>query len=117
VADDAAGHGAEAGRLEARRVPALELRRHLVEPAGTAGAAVHRHRIVQPERQQHRLLQPLVHPPAIGHGLGDPRPAPVQQGECRADRFAHRTTGGGTDPFALLPGGIDGGLQVCGHRR
>ena len=58
-----AGHRAEARLAEAVLAPAGEFQRHLV-PHRRAARPLHRRRIGQPERQQHRLLQPLVDLPA-----------------------------------------------------
>ena len=64
AADDRARHGAEAGGAEAVLAPAVELRRHLVPPGRARRAAGMMLHVVQPERQQHRLLQPLVDDPS-----------------------------------------------------
>ena len=63
AAHDAARHRAEAGGAEILVVPVVELRRHLVPPRGVAGAARNFAHVVEPERQQHRLLEPLIDVP------------------------------------------------------
>ena len=65
--------------------------------------------VVEPERQQHGLLEPLVDGPgAVAALLGDARLAAVEQVERRLDRFAHRTLGRRPDVVALLEGVVDG---------
>ena len=72
----AAGHGAEAGRLELVGAPAVELVGDLVPPGARAAPAPSMSSVVvEAEGQQHRLLQPLVRDPdAVGAALGDPQP-------------------------------------------
>ena len=65
--------------------------------------------VVEAERQQHRLLEPLVDPPvAVCAPLGDARDAAVEQVERRLDRIANGALGGRADAVALLESVIDG---------
>ena len=86
MAHDATRHRAKARGGELRFAPAGELRRHLVPPAGAARPARDRAQRIEAERQQHRLLQPLVDPPAAARLLGDPQPAGIERIERRRDR-------------------------------
>jgi hypothetical protein len=72
VADDGAGNHAEACLAEALVRPARHLQRHLViaiDRVLAGCAAIHRERhdavVIEAEGQKHRLLQPLVHGPAV----------------------------------------------------
>ena len=103
-----------------RGIPAGGLERHLVEPrrgahARERRAAVHRHRIVEAEGEQHGLLQPLVHDPFAAELLGGAEAAVVQAGDRRFDRVADLALGGAVDGVALFPGRIDGGLKLLAH--
>src|SRR5690606_38230475 len=79
------GDRAEAGLAEARLVPAGPLGRHLVPPGpgrdvdhaeAAADVLAHDPVVVQAERQQHGLLQPLLGlPHALAVALGDPETA------------------------------------------
>ena len=82
VPHHAARHGAEAGAAEARFVPAVEFRGHLVPPHRLAGTARDHAHVVEPEREQHRLLEPLVDAPvAVAGALGHARLAAVEEVE------------------------------------
>src|SRR3546814_18350223 len=84
VADDRAGHRAEAGVPEAVLAPAGEFRRHLVPPGRTAGAALDDRHLVDAAREQHRLLQPLVALPRSARvALRAAQAAFFQSRECR----------------------------------
>src|SRR3546814_15411181 len=63
TADDAARHGAEARLAEILLVPTLGLGRDLVPPGRAVGSAGNGRHVVEPEGQQHRLLEQLVPPP------------------------------------------------------
>ncbi len=74
---DRAGHRAKAGIAEAVRRPAGEFGRHLVPPFGGAAVGIDRaardlDHVVEAERQEHRLLQPLMNLPAAALRFGDP---------------------------------------------
>ena len=57
--------------------------------------------VVEPERQQHRLLEPLVDAPAArAVGLGDARRARIEQRQRAIDRLAHRAAGVARRSFA-----------------
>jgi len=72
--------------------------------------------VVEPERQQHRLFEPLLDLPATGGLFGDAQPALIEPVEGRLDRVAHSATGRRSEPFAVLPGGIDGRGEIgVGH--
>ena len=117
AAHDRAGHGAEARGAEAVLAPAVELRRHLVPPVRAAGGARDRAHVVEAEREQHGLLEPLVDLPlAVALLLGDARFALVEQFECGVDRLAHRAFGGRAHVVALLEGVVDD-LGKVGHWR
>jgi hypothetical protein len=92
AAHDAAGHRAEAGLLELRGLPAVELRRHLVPPHGLAGPALDDGHVVQPEREQHRLLEPLIDLPApVACRFSATRALPESsRSSAVCDRLAHR---------------------------
>ena len=61
---------------------------HLVPPDRPAGAAGDQRHVVEAERQQHRLLQPLVDGPAVRPGSATRTSPPVEQVERRLDRVA-----------------------------
>ena len=111
VAHDAARHGPESGLAEAVFAPAGEFQRDLVVGPG---GDIHRRRIAKAEEEQQRLLQPLVGRPFAVEFL---RHAVSARIEAR-ERFFHRELDGAPrgrgDAVALLPGGIDGGLQMFG---
>ena len=109
AAHDRRRHGAKAGLLEIDGAPAVEFRRHLVPPHGLAGAALDDLHRVEPEGQQHRLLQPLVDLPlAVGLALGDAGGAAVEQVERRLDGVARFAACRGRNRVALLEGLLDG---------
>src|SRR6185312_8845915 len=98
--------------------PALELRRYLVPPRGLAGAAGNGAHVVEAERQQHRLLQPLIDLPlAVSPALGNPRLALVEQFERVIDSLANLALGRRRNAVAGVEGGVDGGFERGqGHR-
>ena len=53
--------------------------------------------------------------PVAAGFLGDAGLALVQQVQRRLDGVAGGALGLGGDGVAAVPGGLDGGLQVCGH--
>ena len=74
----------------------------------------------EPEREQHRLLEPLVRGPALRGFLGHAQPARVELADDAGDRVVdRRRRRGGAKLGALLPRGFDGGLQILhgGRRR
>ena len=72
--------------------------------------------VVEPERQQHGLLQPLVDDDLAALSLRDPHGALVERIERRIDGVARLALGRGVDLVARLPGGFDGFLEVaCCH--
>ena len=113
AAHDAARHRAEAGGAERGLVPVGELQRHLVEIARRGMTDV----VVQPERQQHRLLQPLVDAPAaVAVGLGDASVAARRAARApRRPRRAPRRWWRSIRLGAIVPGGVDRRLQVGHH--
>ena len=120
TAHDAPGHGAEAGATEVVGGHAVEFGGHLVPPRRPAGGAGDGDHVVEAERQQHRLLQPLVDLPAIGALLGDAHLALVQEVERLIDRVADDAGRAGGNTLALLPHRLDralqlGGIHVLGH--
>src|SRR5258706_14485852 len=117
MAHDAVGNGAEAGAFEFGGGPAVEFRRHLIPPDGLAGSALEHSHVVEPERQQHSLFQPLIDlPTPIGLALGNAQLALVQQVERALHGLADRAFGLGRDGVALLERGIDGAGRIgAGH--
>ena len=121
AAHDAAGDGAEAGAAEIVGGHAGELGGHLVPPRGPARGAGNRHHVVQAERQQHGLLEPLIDGPAVRTLLGDAHLALVQQVERLLDRVADDAGRAGRNALALFPHRLDralqlGGVHVLRHR-
>jgi hypothetical protein len=110
--DDAVRHGTETGLLEFGRAPAVELRGDLVPPHGAARSAWDHAHVVEAEREQHRLLQPLVvtQPPAFS---ATRRLAAIEEG--RAPHRRRRAPGllSAGDRGALLEGGIDRASRVA----
>src|SRR5690606_36736327 len=75
-----AGDHAEARVAEAVLAPAFELARHLVIGRRACGTALYHADIVEAEREEHGLLEPLVDlPAALAVGFGDLRLATVEQ--------------------------------------
>src|SRR5262249_55875414 len=101
-------HRAETCIPKAVLAPAIELRRHLVPPrhlARTAGNDAH---VIEAERQQDRLLEPLIDlPSSVRLPFGDARLATVEQIERRLDGVAHRAFGRGADAFASFKRIVD----------
>src|SRR6266446_5112893 len=93
---------------EARIVPALKFRGDLVPPHSFAGPAGNHAHLVEAEREQHRLLQPLVHPPVtIGVALGNPCHAAIEQVERGLYGLAHWALGRRTDVLAPFEAVVD----------
>src|SRR5207237_2837268 len=95
------------------RRPAGEFRGNFVPPPGWATLRIGRpardlDHVIEPERQEYRLLEPLMDLPAAGGLFGDAQPPRIQPVERRLDRIASRTAGRRGQRFAVLPGGIDG---------
>ena len=107
------GTARKPGGGELRGTPGGELGRDLVPPAGAARAALDRAHRVEAERQQHRLLQPLVDLPAAVDLLGDPEPPDVEPVQGGLDRLPDLAAGAGVDPAALLEGVLDRALERC----
>ena len=117
VPDIGSGNGAEAGFPETVLAPALEFERHLVPPVAAA-RPVEQLVVIEPEAEQHRLLQPLIDRPVARRLLvGDARLAAVEQFERRVHRIADRPFGRGSDLGPRLPGVIDGLFErsIVGH--
>ena len=117
AAHDAAGHGAEARRLK----------RFSFQPANFDGTLSYQAArpespkspppgieigVIQPEGEQHRLLQPLMRVPFAVALLGDAERAAVEPIERRLHRVAGLALGRAVDALALVPGGVDGRLQL-----
>src|SRR5438874_8306915 len=115
VPHDRAGDGAEAGITEPVGRPAGEFGGHLVPPFGGAALGIDRTardlgHIVEAERQQYRLFQPLVNLPTAGPTagrLGDAQLALVEPVERGLDGVAPSSLGLRRNLLARLPGGID----------
>src|SRR5690606_30781487 len=104
---------AESGVAEPVLAPACELARDLV--VGRRGGTLHHVVVVQAERQQDRLLQPLVDLPAAGSvRLGHAGAAAIEKLQRRLNRLAH---GGARwrDRGAVFPSLRDGGFEIGGH--
>ena len=113
AAHDRPRHRAKAGVAEARFAPAVELGGHLVPPRRLAGRTGDDAHVVEAERQEHRLLEPLIDPPGpVGLFLGDARFAGIEQIERGLDRVAHRALGCQADFVALFEGVVDGFREV-----
>jgi len=81
------------------------------------GAGLDRLVVLQAERQQHGLLDPLVHRPlADGLARGDAQVPVVEFGDHVLDGLAHlgRRLGGG-EVGTVVPCGVDGLLELLGH--
>ncbi len=121
MAHDRAGHGAKAGLAEAVLAPAGEFRGDLVPPGRAAGAALDDGVVAKPERQQHRLFQPLVDLPRrrpLGalDFLRHAGVAGIEHFQGFADGVADIAVGVGVDMGAVVEGAFDKGLQF-GHAR
>ena len=113
---DRSGHRTETGGAEVRFRPAAELRRHLVEPVARTRTIVDQDIVVQAERQQHRLFQPLVDgPAALPVGLGHACLTPVEQRQRAIDGDPRLSLRRKAQLGPVFPGGIDGGGQVLAH--
>src|SRR5690606_24096084 len=104
--------GAEARLAELLRPPAVELRRQLVPPHRAPWPAGDGRHVVEPERQQHRLLEPLVDRPLAGDLLGHPRLAAVEEFKRAVDRIADLAAGRARDLVTLLERRIDDPLKL-----
>ena len=83
AARQCAGNDAGAGGAEAVRVEVGVLQGHLVEKAGAA--VTDRFVVVDPEIQQHGLLEPFVDDPAAVAGFGDAQFAGVEAADAMLD--------------------------------
>ncbi len=114
---DRARHGAEPGLAEIDRAPSGEFRRHLVPPAAVAGPARDQRHRVKAEREQHRLLEPLIDHPCAARLLGDAHGAAVEERQRVLDRVANRTGSILVDGIANVERRLDDRLQVGQFRR
>ena len=119
MAHDRARHGAKARLAKSVLAPAGEFRRDLVPPGRPARAAFDDRVVVEPERQQHRLFQPLVdlprrRPLRAVDLFGDARLTGIEHFERLGDGVADVAAGVGVDLGAVLEGAFDEGLQL-GH--
>ena len=78
--------------------------------AGAARDALHR---VEPERQQHRLLDPLVRMPRPTRLLGHAEFAAIKCPQRLHDRMAHIALRGRRNGIPLIPRRVDGRLEAC----
>ncbi len=121
MAHDRAGNGAKSRFAEPVLSPALHFRGDLVPPRSLTRAALDDPVVIEAEREQHRLLQPLVDLPRIrprraGELLRHPGLAGIEQPERRLDRVAHLALGLRIDPRAILEGVVDQRLEAgVGH--
>src|SRR4051794_36821 len=82
AAHDCTWHRAEAGGSKAALVPTIELRWYLVPPVCPTRTAGNRAHVVEPERQQNGLLEPLIDVPLTARlALRHARLALVEQVE------------------------------------
>jgi len=115
-----AGHHAETALAEAVFAPAGELAGNLVVGRSASRTAINKNIVMQPERQQHRLLQPLVDLPAAGAvRLGHPQLSGIKQIQRLIDHRENIGAGRG-DGIARFPGLIDhsgkiGSKMMGGH--
>jgi hypothetical protein len=58
----------------------------------------------------------LVDAPRAVRLLGDARLPIVEEAQSLVDRFAHGASRCGGDGGAVLPGGVEGGGEIGGHR-
>src|SRR5262249_16214573 len=101
----------EAAFREVARAIVRELRCHLVVIIGVAVA--HHGVILQPERKQHRFLEPLMRGPGALYFFRDPQTAGVQFGKDLVDSVAQLRIGrGGGDGSAILKRRFDELLQI-----
>ena len=112
AAHDRAGDRAEAGAAEIVGRHAGELGRDLVPPGRSAGGARDGDRVVEAEREQDRLLEPLVDGPPGRRALGDADLSLVEEVERRFHRIADDARGALVDALALLPDSLDRALQL-----
>jgi hypothetical protein len=112
VPHDCTGHDAGADLAEPCGVEAFEAQRHLVEVG--RGRGIHHHVGIEPERQQHRLLEPFVDAPAAGAiGLGDAQRAGFESIQHLPDRSGKLGAGiGGRNFRAPFPGRFDNVPQI-----
>src|SRR3546814_16152619 len=83
----------------------------LVPPIGAAGAARDLGHVVQAEREQHGLLEPLVDAPAArAIGLGNTRRAGIELRQRLIARLTHRPLGLAADRIAEI------GRATCRER-
>jgi hypothetical protein len=68
--------------------------------------------VVQAEGQQHGLLEPLVHDPAVAALFRDAGVAAVQQVQGRVDRLADFAFGFGANGVSVLERVLDGRAEV-----
>src|SRR5450631_2542837 len=97
-----------------------ELRRNLVvEAKGRAGRRQADGRVVgEPERQQYRLLEPLMRDPVAAAFFRDAQSTGVEIGDDGCNGVPNHSVSGAWRQFgAPLPGGIDGLLQVLHEGR
>ncbi len=86
----------------------LNLEFDLIPPHGFSRPPRDHAHIVETEREQDRLLEPLIDVPlAVGVSLGDARFAGIEQVERRFHRLAHRTLGLRADLVAAFEGLVD----------
>ncbi|MNI61574.1 hypothetical protein D3C73_1168540 [compost metagenome] len=107
-------HHAVAALLEGVVAVFRELERHLVIELQRGFA--HDGVFAQAERQQHGLLDPLVHNPVVVDFFSYAQAAQIQPVNGVFHRFAHLGAGvGGRQVGPVVPGFFDGGLQVESH--
>src|SRR5262249_40305800 len=100
---------AQARVSEACVGPAVEFRRDLVPPRCLAGPAGDQAHVVEAEREQHRLFEPLVDSPiAVAFSLVHTSYAAVEQIERGVDGLAYRALGRRSDAVAPLESVVDG---------
>ena len=93
---------------------AFELRRHLVERGRAGRAALDHGVVVQAEREQHRLLEPLVDAPfAIDFFRHTGLPG-IEQFQRLFHHRAH-VAAGGRHAVTGFPRAFDGGCELGGH--
>src|SRR6516162_241851 len=118
MAHDRTGHRTKASLAEPRGVPAFELGIDLVPPPGFPRPSRNDTHVIETERKQHCLLQPLIDVPlTVRASLSDARLPAVEQIKSGIDRFADRTLGFRADLVTPFEGFVDdAGKFVVGHR-
>ena len=115
--NDGARDGAEPGGTELDLAPAGKFGWHLVPPLRATRPAGNGFHVVEAEREQHGLFEPLIdHPFPVSTFFRHARLSRIEQCERLVDCIAHLTGRLVIDGFAGFECGIDGcGKLTHGH--